>query len=84
MRKNTKLIFIFVTAVMIIGIGVYYISRPNVKPSDDVYGTDRNSSAELQECERKTGKKCIYDLCQVEYGAVPENYKCTSGWKPNY
>ena len=34
------------------------------------------------ECERRTGKQCIFDLCQASTGnTVP---KCDPGWKPVY
>ncbi|TAL31870.1 MAG: peroxiredoxin [Alphaproteobacteria bacterium] len=50
---------------------------------DKVYGADRYSADQQKECERLTGSKCIFDLCQRAMGDTsPDN--CKPGWKPVY
>ena len=79
-----KKIITLVLLVIALGVGIFYYIDRKSNENNVMYGTNINSMKEKDECEQKTGKRCLFDLCQEEMGFDLNNYHCVSGWKPIY
>lgn len=76
-KKRLTLALIIVAIVLLLLSGVLYYLAPSTNTNNVVYGTKDG-------CEQATGKRCVFDLCQVEQGSTLDSYDCVSGWKPEY